>query len=210
MTKTSETLEARQLDYAWNWFSFHAEQRTKMFNFMLVVLGIVLGGFVTLFDKGLYPQAMGLSVFGMLMTLAFYFLDKRNRRLYYVSLDVLIHLEREDLFDKPQIPDPADPNNTIPFEIAGRLQKEDAADWRKMVTQGKHQFWMPAVIGMFGVMLLMAFTYGVIAMQATSQRKQSPPTAQKTPAPQPSTAIVQQPATMPNRAAPASPHGSMP
>jgi hypothetical protein len=30
-----------QFDYAWKWFSFHADQRVKMFNFMLVVFGIL-------------------------------------------------------------------------------------------------------------------------------------------------------------------------
>jgi hypothetical protein len=30
-----------QLDYAWKWFSYHADQRMKLFNFMLVVFGVL-------------------------------------------------------------------------------------------------------------------------------------------------------------------------
>jgi hypothetical protein len=42
-----------QLDYAWKWFSYHADQRVKMFNFMLIVFGIFATAVVTAMDKGL-------------------------------------------------------------------------------------------------------------------------------------------------------------
>ncbi len=34
-------LDKLRLDYAWKWFAFHADQRTKMFNYFILAIGIV-------------------------------------------------------------------------------------------------------------------------------------------------------------------------
>jgi hypothetical protein len=44
-------LQQLQFDYAWKWFSFHADQRIKMFNYMLVVFGVFIAGIVSALDK---------------------------------------------------------------------------------------------------------------------------------------------------------------
>ena len=68
--------------YAWAYFSFHADQRMKTFNFFLVVAGLLAGGVVTLMrDSGnpwiIAPLGLALSILCFL----FWRLDQRNRVL---------------------------------------------------------------------------------------------------------------------------------
>ena len=55
------TEEDPRLDYAWKWFNFHAEQRTKMFNYMLVGLGILATAIATMVQKGLASRSKSSS-----------------------------------------------------------------------------------------------------------------------------------------------------
>src|SRR5262245_59920281 len=87
-----------QFDYAWKWFAFHADQRVKMFNFMLIVVGIFAAGVVNALDKDLPPVAISsLCFFATFLAWTFILLDGRNRHLVWLGEDVLIHLERETI-----------------------------------------------------------------------------------------------------------------
>jgi hypothetical protein len=93
-------LRKLQFDYAWKWFSFHADQRTKVFNFMLVVFGIFAAGIVNALDKHL-PKiaAAGLAIFAAILALVFSRLDRRNRDLVWRGEDILKKLESEAIFE---------------------------------------------------------------------------------------------------------------
>ena len=69
-------------DYAWAYFSFHADQRMKTFNFFIILAGLVSGGIVTLMrDNGnpwiVAPLGLALSI----LCLLFWRLDQRNHVL---------------------------------------------------------------------------------------------------------------------------------
>src|SRR5260370_29011163 len=101
----ADPLELRKLqfDYAWKWFSFHADQRVKMFNFMLIVFGIFAAGVVNALDKDLPPVAIaGLCFFAAFLAWAFMRLDRRNRDLVWLGEDVLMDLERKAIFGEGQ------------------------------------------------------------------------------------------------------------
>lgn len=159
-----------QMDYAWKWFCFHAEQRTKMFNFMLVALGILATAVVSMLDKGRPVLAAALSLFASALTVAFFALDRRNKRLYDVALNVLIHLEQNVVFGGRSIASYSNPTNQVSTQISGRIQLEDQGDgtWQH-VTKGKHRFWMPTVMLMFGLLFL------AIAVYSESERRQASP-----------------------------------
>jgi hypothetical protein len=92
-------LHKLQFDYAWKWFSFHADQRLKMFNYMLVVFGIFAAGIVNALDKHIPNKAAAiLCLFAALLAVVFARLDRRNRDLVWLGEDVLMHLEREGIF----------------------------------------------------------------------------------------------------------------
>jgi hypothetical protein len=88
-----------QLDYAWKWFSYHADQRVKMFNFMLIVSGIFATAVVTAMDKGL-PSGLTATLCFIAAALGLIFsrLDRRNRDLVWQGEEVLTHLEKNCIF----------------------------------------------------------------------------------------------------------------
>jgi hypothetical protein len=137
-----------RLDYAWKWFDFHAEQRTKMFNYMLLGLGIFSTGLVTAIEKRLLPEALALSVAAVVITAAFWRMDHRNRWLYRLAQDVLVECEDTFLF------------GSVSPGIASRMDKEDGKlpkgfeRWLEELKVGRHRVFMPLVIFVFGLLFL--------------------------------------------------------
>jgi Flp pilus assembly protein TadB len=89
-------LRKLQFDYAWKWFSYHADQRVKMFNFMLVALGIFAAAIVSAITYHMAHRATAILCFvAGILALVFGFLDMRNRNLVLLGEEVLMALERE-------------------------------------------------------------------------------------------------------------------
>jgi hypothetical protein len=96
--KPSE-LHKFQFDYAWKWFSFHADQRIKMFNYMLVVFGIFAAGIANAVNKQVPNEVTaGFCFVASVFALIFARFDRRNRDLVWFGEDVLRHLERQGIF----------------------------------------------------------------------------------------------------------------
>lgn len=87
--KTSPTLT-----YAWNWFSYHANQRLTAFHFFLIMVGFLVAGYITCIDKKLYAMQFVLGGVGVLISFAFLALDFRNERLVDDGRDALRKLEQ--------------------------------------------------------------------------------------------------------------------
>jgi len=141
-----------RLDYAWKWFNFHAEQRTKMFNYMLVGLGILATAIATMIQKGLAPGAMVLSGAGVALCIAFLFMDLRNRNLYNLAQQVLLELETTQLF-------PGDGQSGIVKELERRrlLPRAKVAGF----LGGQHRYWMPIVTVIFIILFALAFCFAL-------------------------------------------------
>jgi hypothetical protein len=158
-------LQKLRFDYAWKWFNFHADQRTKMFNFMLIGFGIFATAIVSAIEKKLLLEAMVLSGAAVLLAITFGLLDRRNRQLYVVAMDVLIDAEKTVVFgNEVQILDHK--ANSVDFGIARRIALEEKLDpaglrgkW-EAVKQGRHRYLMPFVAGVFAVL------FGLAAVQA--------------------------------------------
>jgi hypothetical protein len=92
-------LQKLQFDYAWKWFSYHADQRIKMFNFMLIALGIFSTAIVS---SVAYHIASGftfaLCCVAAVLALVFWFLDTRNRDLVELGEELLTDLEKKVIF----------------------------------------------------------------------------------------------------------------
>ncbi len=137
--------EDPRLDYAWKWFNFHAEQRTKMFNYMLVGLGILATAIATMAQKALWPEAICLSGAGVIICVAFYFIDYRNRYLYSLAQAVLLNIEKSQLFV-----------GDAEIGIVKELTKPEGRSKPLSPTRGRHRFWMPFVIAVFAVLFAAA------------------------------------------------------
>ena len=79
-------------EYAWSWFSYHAEQRTSMFNYSLAAAGLLAAGYGAVFDKSIVVAA-AIGIVGAAVMLCFVFLDFRNRRLVEHGETALMYVE---------------------------------------------------------------------------------------------------------------------
>src|ERR1700761_5350204 len=87
-----------QLGYAWDWFAFHATQRTNMLNYFLVGFGILADAYVAAVTAKFTLVALSIAVLGAIVSFSFFMLELRNRSLVGYSQDVLRRLERTYLF----------------------------------------------------------------------------------------------------------------
>lgn len=148
--------ERLRFEYAWNWFNFHADQRTKMFNFMLIGLGVFAAATVSAFEKKLFFEATLISFVASITAIVFRRLDRRNRDLYVVAMDVLINAEQHMLFGSGiKIKDHK--GGDVHFGVARRISLDDAESEKGVVDRhrlvqlrhefltGKHRHWMPRI-----------------------------------------------------------------
>jgi hypothetical protein len=91
-------LDKLRLDYTWKWFDFHAKQRMQLFNFFLIITGILATAFVSAYDKSLYFLAVAVCVIGSLQSLGFLAFDFRSRTLTRYAEDILEKIEGDTLF----------------------------------------------------------------------------------------------------------------
>ena len=143
-------------DYAWKYFSLHADQRVKTFNFFLILAAFALGGVLTAIKDPGHP--LGVAAIAFLlggMTIVFYKLDCRNKDLVRHGEAALARLERESGFEdeesKPHV-----------FNIFTRERHE--TDLLKEKSKGEYpEFHMTysdcfnAVFWMFGMSSLITF-----------------------------------------------------
>lgn len=83
---------AQMRDYSWKYFSFHADQRTKTFNFFLIISGGLIAGFIAKIGN----QDFVAAILGFLLCfMAFVFgrLEGRNRQLVKNAEAALKYLE---------------------------------------------------------------------------------------------------------------------
>jgi hypothetical protein len=165
-----------QFDYAWKWFSYHADQRVKMFNFMLVVLGIFATAIVSAMGSGQVRHGLiaVLCFVAAGLALIFVLLDRRNRDLVWLGEEVLTHLEKKVIFGEGiTIQDRK--GQAIQFGILSRQSSEDQSRRNNLIGawgrdlcdlffpfkrriddawSGRHRVWLPLVgILLFGLFL---------------------------------------------------------
>jgi len=67
-------------DYAWDWFNYHAGQRTSMFNYALAAAALMAAGYGALLDKHA-PVAAGIGFVAAFVLFCFLLVDGRNQEL---------------------------------------------------------------------------------------------------------------------------------
>jgi hypothetical protein len=129
-----------QLNYAWQWFSYHATQRTNMLNYFLVGIGILANAYVAAVTAKFTLVATSIAILGAVVSFSFFMLEVRNRSLVGYAQDVLRRLERDYLFaseDGQKAPD------------EGILSADDARAGRlpalNAVLNGHHKVYIPLI-----------------------------------------------------------------
>ena len=97
-TRKVDDLVKLQFDYAWKWFDFHAKQRTTLFNYYLIIAGILANALVTSYKEHYDAIIQALGALGAVTSLAFMIFDVRNRDMAAQAENVLEKLEEDVLF----------------------------------------------------------------------------------------------------------------
>lgn len=87
-----------QFEYGWRWFEFHAKQRVSMFNYFLIITGILANAFVVSYTDGHSTIAVGIAALGILASIGFICFDIRNRSMASEGENVLEKLEADVIF----------------------------------------------------------------------------------------------------------------
>jgi len=96
----ADRLTELRINYAWDWWKFHAKQRTDMFNYFLLITGILANAYVSLLkdNKVIFNRLETfLCGLGALTSLGFLLLDIRNRRQIDRATTMLQSIESNEL-----------------------------------------------------------------------------------------------------------------
>jgi len=85
--------ETKAQTYAWSWFALHAGQRLQLVNFWLVAVAFLAAAYVQARSNHMVAIAFGVSVTGVVSSLAFVRLDVRTRQLVQVAENALRYFE---------------------------------------------------------------------------------------------------------------------
>jgi hypothetical protein len=165
---SASEVETARLDYAWKWFSFHAEQRTKMFNYMLIGLGVLATAVISALNDGLFLEAAIGSIAAALVGFAFVLLDRRNQQLYRPAMHLLIGLERNRLFREEERATGAVDGH---WGIASQIKLDDDAhnSRSEQIWQGRHRILMPTVAWIFIALFVVVLVRSTVNVFSKSQ-----------------------------------------
>jgi hypothetical protein len=99
-----------RLTYVWDWWKFHAKQRTDMFNYFLIITGILANAYATSLKEHYIELAVGVAAVGAIAAIGFLLLDIRNRFQLRKADEILKAIEPDLLTGKRALAgiDPAD------------------------------------------------------------------------------------------------------
>lgn len=144
-----------QIDYAWKWFVYHADQRIKMFNYMLLTVGIFATAVVGAVTNGFVYAAVVACVCAAALLFAFSRLDRRNRDLVRLGEDLLRQMEESALFagrEKFGLKK----LETERMALLRRQDDQDDAKGSNAIWGGRHRFWLPAIAYGLAVVFLVS------------------------------------------------------
>jgi hypothetical protein len=167
--KLSE-VEKQRFDYAWKWFDYHAGQRMQLFNFFLIITGILANAYVGAHEKGTPLMRFAVSLIGTLQAFGFFVFDVRNRELTRYAEDILEKIERDTLFsDDFKSPDI---NNGQPL---GLLRQESVSKMREGFTRErrwknfrKMKVWIRSIELIVGLVFLTGLIVAISQMISSS------------------------------------------
>ncbi len=115
-------------DYAWKYFSLHADQRIKTFNFYVILATFAVGGMLTAVKDSAPPWAIAI-VGAILAALSFVFwkLDVRNKELVNHGEAALKRLEQESGYED---------ENSEPHVFNILIKEEHNTDTKKSEAKG--------------------------------------------------------------------------
>ncbi len=90
-------------DHAWDWFALHAGQRMQSFNYFIVAVAFLTGGYASLLEKRPWI-AVGTALMGAWIAVWFNRLDRRTRQLISAGESAL-GVAQARLAERAEIPE---------------------------------------------------------------------------------------------------------
>jgi hypothetical protein len=156
-----------RMNYAWEWFKYHADQRLKAFNYYLIIVGILALAYSTALKEGLNSQtaqhswrdfAVVIAICGCIISIAFLMIEIRNRELVDSGGRWLDELEDKALGGMTIRKWSNDPGERPHLRKAIGWVAGILPDWKSGVT---HTLWLRAVylLAMAGFVLAIALAF---------------------------------------------------
>lgn len=173
----SETMaNEKAWDYAWNWFQYHARQRITAFNLFLVLLGAIVAGYLKCAELAISSQAsvdminsrqiwwflaLAISIFGIMISIAFWFLDIRNAEL--VNCGRIALKDLEDSLGLTIRKD--DESRKYLSKSLDILSRKIPQSWLPKLT--RHGTWLRAIMIFAAITFFLAALYAAMEIYAT-------------------------------------------
>jgi hypothetical protein len=143
VTSSPEDLQ-KSLDHAWRYFELHANQRMAVFNFFLVLSGLVSAGLASAIQGSVRFSILGV-VLGLLLSLVSFIFWKLDQRVCFL----IGHAERNLAKLESMIP-----NFPVPlfYQEPGltNVAKSTGSRWARLWTYGLSFRVTFVIIGVFG------------------------------------------------------------
>lgn len=127
--------------YAWDWFQHHAVQRYSSFYYCLLTIGALAYGYVY---SNSSKEKLVIALFGVIVSLAFLFIEKRNADLVECARMALDDLEN---------------NKKCVLSKSYIRYRDKESSKNKLLT---HRFWFRFVISFLFIISLIAFAEIII------------------------------------------------
>ncbi len=96
--EAGESLTETRLNYAWEWYKLHAQQRATFLRFFLISTGVLLSGYIAASNNEIYYAAFLAALLGAAQSIVFIVIDERNLHFLRRAISVLEELEENLLF----------------------------------------------------------------------------------------------------------------
>ena len=92
-------------EYLWNYFSLHADQRLRTFNFYLVVSTLIVGAFVNIINSNNEQKIVFILPYLLtFISFVFWKLDLRTKYMIKNAEDAIKYIDDEIITQKGEIP----------------------------------------------------------------------------------------------------------
>lgn len=149
-----------QFDYAWKWFESHQKQRMVMFYYYCIIVGILANALVTSYKESYSTIRVPIGIMSIVTSLAFFFLDIRNRSMATAGENVLEKLENELIFPLDFVD--KDGNKMGPLSVDRRMGMREDQKQTFRAKLLKHKWWIR------GMQLIVALYFLVIVVKAVA------------------------------------------
>lgn len=146
-----------EFKYAWDWFSYHAQQRLTAFNFFLILMGAVVVSYTQAVNHDLQAFGVALGGLGAFVAVAFWAMEVRNEELVYCGRTALDVLEK-----KLEVAIRSDDEQRSHLAEAMRGSVEARIYRHLNPRELAHRTWLRRVIAVMGVLSLLAACWAAL------------------------------------------------